>query len=388
MPATLEDEILIACSTLHLDEASCRRIILACTRGEVNWELLYCAAVAHKIAPLVYRNLSACGPVHALLPGKVLDEFQKVVRWYALKNAIATSGIAELAGFLESRSHEVLLLKHAALSARSRGLFDVTMSDDVDVVVRPRGESPDGVDERYVWKLRPWMFAGGLREMFARFMYGDSDHTSAVIREFAALDHPWRSVCCLELDNRIHHDVVWGGVIEVDFRMVWRDATEERIEGKPVYLPSPADLLIMSAINVYRKPYPRLRNFAEIHEFGLGRNDFDWDALTRKARAYQCSQLVYSALHATRAVLGSDFPESILKALKPPAVRSRAVAFVNGRVSPTAICRSGLRSGHPSRPRRRLSDVAGRFLAFDNQQLMRFLWFRIILRRVFGAIKW
>ncbi len=388
MVPTPEDEILVACSRLHFDQVHRDRVTSACARALVNWELVYTAAVAHKIAPLVYKNLKCCGSIDDLLPRKVLDDFHTVSRWYALRNAIATKGIADLAAFFESRAHDVLLLKHAALSTRWPILYELTMSDDVDVVVRPRGEWVDPIGKRHLFKLRPWMFSDKLQRLLRRFTDEDTDHTSAVIREFAILDQPWRSICGLELENRIHHDVVWSGVVAIDFQTVWQDAHEDQIEARSVCVPSLCDLVIMSAVSIHRKPYLRLRNLIEIQELAPTLDDSEWDRLTTKARTYRCRQLVYSALHATKAMLESDIPQSALLALRPSALRGRAVALVNRRTSPTALCRSRDPGGPAGTPRRDFWHLARRFVAFDTGQLMRFVWFRIVLYRALRVIKW
>lgn len=382
-----EDEILIACSRLHLEDVHRNRVSLACGRGEVDWELVCSAAVAHKVAPLVYKNLQSCGPVNDVVPRKIVDQFQNITRWNALKNAIATKQIAEMATYFDSRSYDLLLLKHVALSVRLPHMYDVITSDDIDVAVRPNGEFPDRFDERYLWRIRQWMVADRFRKVSRCFIHDNRDPTDVVLNEFRALGGPSRCVG-VELENRIHHDVVWAGVIPIDFREIWRDANRAQVDGRPVYVPDLHDLIIMSAVNVHRKPYPRLRNIAEIHELVRFGRDLDWDVLVRKAQAYQCNILVYSALHATRAVLECDLPESVLTALRPGAVRRRAIALINRRVSPSAIRRPRKPGGRPQGARRGLRDLARRFVALNGRQLIRFVWFRIILHRITGVVKW
>jgi hypothetical protein len=153
-------------------------------------------------------------------------------------------------------------------------------------------------------------------------------------------------------------------------------------------VPSFCDLLIMSAVSIHRKPYLRLRNLIEIQALGLGLKERDWEQLASKAQAYQCSQLVYSALLATKAVLESEIPESPLKAMGPSALKRRAFALCNRRVSPSAIGRSLIPGGRSSTPRPNPWDRARRFLPLSTRQLMRFVWFRIVLYRLFRVLKW
>jgi hypothetical protein len=383
-----EAEILIACSRLELDDMHRDRASLACAGGNVDWELVYSAAVAHKIAPLVYKNLQDCGLVNDFLPPAVVDKFQNLVRWNAVKNAIGRGGIAELPAFFDRRSHDVLLLKHAAFSVRLRELFDLTMSDDVDIVIRPKGESVDGFDQRYFWKIRPWMFADRLQNAFRWFTYDDTDHTSAVIREFSALERTSRRHFSLELENRHHHDILWGGVISIDFRRVWENANRKQVEGRGVYVPDDHDLIIMNSINIHRKPWLRLRNLVEIHELMRHGEFLDWEGFARKVRAYRCSSLVYSALHTTRAVLGSDIPESILKSLRPGFIRARTITLINRSISPSTICGPRNLGGCTADQHRSIMDLARRFVALSGRQLMRYIFIRIILHGVLGILKW
>ena len=380
---------MIACSRLHLDEVYRDRVISACSRGAVDWELVYSAAVQHKVAPLVYASLQSCRTVNELLPRKVADEFRNVLRSYALKNAIAREGIAEMAAFFASRSHDLLLLKHVAFSVRLRSLFDVTMSDDVDVVIRPKEESSDDLERRYLQKLRPWMVADRFRRALRWFTYDDDfDHTVCVIDEFRTSQVRCRRRFSLELENRLHHDIVWSGVVSIDFRRVWADANRAQVGGTDVYLPGVHDLIIMNSVNVHRKPYLRLRSLVEIHELVALGEVLDWDAFTRKVEDYGCNSLVFSALHATRTVLGSNIPDSVLKALSPGAIRSRAIASINQRVSPSANCRFRNPGSRPRGPGRRVSDVARRALGLSSRQLLRFIWYRVILYRILGVSRW
>jgi hypothetical protein len=383
---TLEDEILIACSRLHFNEVHRDRVTSACDRGKIDWELVCSAAGAHKIAPLVYQNLRSCRQVNDFLPAKVVDEFQNAQRWNAFKNAVSMKRIAELATYFDSREHDVLLLKHAAFSVRLRRLYDVTMSDDLDVVVRPKGELPHRLDERYVWKMCSWMVANRFRKVLRCVIQDPWDPTYSFINDFRAMHDPWRRLIGIELDNRIHHDL--ASAIPIDFRKVWQEANPGRVDGIMVYVPDLHDLIIMSTVNFHFKPYLRLRNIAEIHELIQYEKDFDWDVLLRKVRAYQCNSLVYSALHTTKAVLECDLPQSVLTALRPGAVRCRAIALINRRVSPSKICRPRNPDGIPRAPRRGLIDLARRFLAMDGRQLLRFVWFRIMLHRLLGVTRW
>jgi hypothetical protein len=187
---------------------------------------------------------------------------------------------------------------------------------------------------------------------------------------------------CLEIDNRLHHDIVWNGVIPIDFLRIWNDANRGRIGPDPVFVPDLHDMIIVSTVNVFRKPFLSLKSMIELHELvGLG-DGLDWALLAKKAQEYQCRTLVYAAIHSANAMLGNDLLEPGLRTLRPRALRRRALDLINRRLLPASVClpRQPSRAVHP--PRRRASDVLRRFLALDSRQGARFLWHRVVIPKL------
>jgi hypothetical protein len=370
MTAKSEDVILIACCALELDARQRDRLVAACGGGTVDWDLVYRAAVTHKIAPLVHYHLKLCEPLIGALPDDVTAKFTQVSRRNRVRNRIVANGIADIAGYFDRRSHDILLLKHTAYYLSLKPLYDMTMSDDFDLVIRPRSEAAEVEGAPYLWSAN-----------------SNSDSTWKVIDDLMVSNDPRLRLLHLEVDNRLHHDVVWNGVIPVDFRRIWTDARVHQVEGTSVYVPEINDLIAITAVNIFRKPFLRLRNVLEIHELIRSEKNLDWDALAKKVRSYQCGSLVYSALYATRAVLGSDLRDEDLKSLKPGGFRKWGLALVNRRISPSERCRDISMSDRFDRSQRGVSDLARRFFALDIRQIGRFFWLRIILRRVARVIR-
>jgi Uncharacterised nucleotidyltransferase len=365
-----EDVILIACSALEPSAQHRDRLVSICQRAAIDWDVVYHAAVAHKIAPLVHQNLKRFEPLIGALPPRIADDFAQVSRRTSVRNRIVANGIADIAQYFDRRAHDVLLVKHTAYYLKLKSLYDVTMSDDCDLVVRPRAEAGETDRRPYLWSA-----------------HHIPNATWQVIDELMVSNDPRLRLLRPEIDNRLHHDVVWNGVIPIDFQRIWTDAEAHQIEAKSVYVPDVHDLIVISAVNLFRKPTLRLRNIVEIHELIRAETNFDWNVLAAKVRQYQCDSLVYSALHATRALLGSDFGDAQLKSLKPSIFRTWGLAAVNRRISPSATHRKTSLCDRPGPSRRGISDVARRAFALDIQQLSRFLWFRIILRRVARVVK-
>jgi Uncharacterised nucleotidyltransferase len=371
MTSRSEDVILIACSALEPSAEQRDRLVSVCRRGEIDWDLVYSAAVTHKVAPLIYQNLKLFEPLIGSIPEHIEAGFMQVSRRNGVRNRIVADGIADIAGYFDRLSHDILLLKHTAYHLRLKPLYDMTMSDDFDLVVRPRAEAAEIQGAPYLWSS-----------------HSIPDATWKVIVELMESNDPRLRLLHLEVDNRLHHDVVWNGVIPIDFRRIWTDANVHQIKGKSVYVPDIHDLIVISAVNIFRKPFLRLRNILEIHELIRSEKKLDWEALSAKVRSYQCGSLVYSALYATRAILGTDIRDADIKALKPPTFRSLGLAFVNRRISPTARHAKASLSDRSRGSRRGMSDLARRLFALDFRQIIRFFWLRIILRRVAGVIRY
>jgi hypothetical protein len=358
--STPEDEILIACS--RLGRADRDRIIATCRQHTVDWQLVYFSSVAHKVTPLVYRNLFECGLFDDRIPADVARRFRIALANDVLRKRFVENQIPRIVSFFDGRSHDTLLLKQGALRVCMPQLYEVTMFDDIDVVVRPRSEPLERIGELYSWPAASrW------------------DPTWDVIDQFV-LDKN-NNAMMFEIDNRVHHDVVWNGVLSIDFRSVWEDADRVEIDGNAVYVPHLHDRIIMCSVNVFRKPHLRLRNIVEIHELCRDQSHLDWDSLSRKAHSYHCNTLLYAALHATRAMLGTELEEANLRTLGLGTLRRKAMSLVNRTASPCSVCLPSSRSDHPGLPRRTLKDVLRRVLALNARQLARYIVFRIIVQR-------
>jgi hypothetical protein len=355
-----QEAILSACCTLNFGPEQRERVRSA-SRGNIDWRSIASAAVAHKIAPLVFQNLKRCEDHTGPIPADVWANLRQSAMRCGARNLRFGSNIAFVAAYFHAHAHDVLVLKHASYFFAHRPLFDLTMADDLDLAARPVAEANETFDAPYRWSSN-----------------GIPDSTWAVIDGLVDRKDPRLGPLRLEIDNRLHHDIVWNGVIPVDFRRVWADATVYHIDGQAVHVPRVDDLIIISAINIFRKPFVRLRNLLEIREIIQLQPAFDWDALAKKSRAYTCGSIVHSALATVRATLGWNVDARLWKDLRTAPLRARAINHFSSRAcSPSTDGRSS-----------QIANLVRRGLAFDARQVARFIWFRLILRRVARAIKY
>ena len=93
--------------------------------------------------------------------------------------------------------------------------------------------------------------------------------------------------------------------------------------GYAVYVMSPEDMLLTTCINSCRKRFFRLKSLCDIAESINKYRCLNWEKLIRDARAYQCNNIVYTALLITKMTLGSDVPQRVLKELSDRVLRDK-----------------------------------------------------------------
>ena len=344
---SVEGEILIVCTRRCLTEADCDRIQAVCHRWRVDWYGLLLTAMVHKVAPLVYQNLRLCNGVVGLMPDRVRAGFASCIIHNSLRKRLIVEGLRALNEHFTAHSHEVMLIKAAALSHVLGTYYELTMSDDADVIVRP------------------------VREDAGKF---DAMRTLRVIQDY----HKIREHEIFEIDNRVHHDINMNGVISVDFEWIWCDSTFININGLKFCLPCIEDIFITSSINIIRKRFITLRSLFDIAELINEYPRLDWDEVARKAASYRCDRIVYSAVRAAQSVLGCKLSGAPLNALKPGAFRGRAIGFVCRGNSPHRfsfpLALSGESEALPSlenHPRRCPWSFILRFLSLSAGQYLR-----------------
>ncbi len=163
---------------------------------------------------------------------------------------------------------------------------------------------------------QPWYTIAGDADLVLRPQQGSvPPDVMAEIQQFFA---GWT----IEWEFYEHHDVTMNGQLPVDFERIWRDARSVPFEGHELLLMSTEDMLLSLCINSARKRFFRLRSLVDIAETVSRCRELDWPALVKKARAYQCSHIAYTALLVTQTALDCALPEGVLAQLAPGSART------------------------------------------------------------------
>lgn len=136
----------------------------------------------------------------------------------------------------------------------------------------------------------------------------------------------------IEYEFYEHHDMSMNNILRIDWPDIWRDAQRIPLGDTQLLAMSDADLLLAAAINCGRKRYFRLKNLCDMASIIESRPDLDWDAVIRKAHAYRCNTILYTAFAAAQATLGCRLPADILPSLGVSGARARLITAIIRRI--------------------------------------------------------
>lgn len=280
------DKLLFLCARQDFTDAHLKALLELGARTLV-WEQVFVTARHHGVAPLVWANLEKAIAAGLAVPAGVMHKFQLSCYQNVVAKRKRAENVANALALLEAHAIEVLALKSVALDLLVYEQPWYTTAADSDLILRPRRHdvSPQALAE--------------------------------ISRFFERLP--------IEYEFYEHHDVTMNGHLPVDFERIWNDARRVSFHGHNLFLMSAEDMLLSLCINSSRKRYFRIRSLVDIAETVNRCRELDWDALFDKARAYQCSQIAYTALVATQATLGCALPATIPDGFRLGPARARAV---------------------------------------------------------------
>ena len=293
-----EDELLLACTRQSFEEPHRQTVRRLCQREAIEWEVVYSTADLHGVAPLVYTNLQRCPTQDLGVPAHIVNRFRLCLARNMLVKDKMASNLANALAFFAERSIDVMLIKGGALDILVYDHPYYTTLNDIDLVLRVRHDEVTQQERREVMRL----------------LHGSG----------------------LEYDYYEHHDVVMNGALPVDFRHIWDNAAKISFEDRDVFVMSPEDMLISLCINSCRKRFFRLKSLCDIAET-CKHSGLRWTNLIDKAKAYDCQNIVYTALLTTFMTLGCEIPDEVLIDLGVGPIRARVIHFLSQRSSLSAF---------------------------------------------------
>ena len=294
---------------LDADQLRARGVWLGLLRGDPTltdpltlpqWKALVQEALRHQLGALTYRLL-ADGSLAAGMPPEAGERLRAKYVEGAFQNAVLLRQTSRLvAEFLKARI-PVMLLKGVHLCRFVYPEPGLRSMSDVDLMV-PRDQLADA--ERVCLELgygplpRP-----DLEETCRR-----SNHLAKLFKRGAPV---------LELHWNIEHPT---SPFRIDLPGLWSRARSAELEGVPVRLLSPEDLLLHLTLHgSYHHGFDwwALKGLVDIDAV-IARHgaELDWGALAERANAWGASGFVYSTLRLTQALLDTPVEAGALAALR------------------------------------------------------------------------
>ena len=291
------------------DQRVAQRAWIAHLRGEARpnlrpltdrqWSCVAEEAVRHRLRGLTYRLL-ADGPLAEQMPADVRDKLRSPYVSIAIRNALLFRQTAQMARELSVRGIPVMLLKGMHLSRFVYAEPALRSMADVDIMVRREqlAEAEQVFLDRGFGPLpRPNL------EEFCTW----SNHLARLQKTGAPV---------VELHWGIERP---SSPFRIDLDGLWARSCVVTLEGAPVHVLSPEDLLLHLSLHCayhHRLDHSALRGLVDVKAVVVKHaNDIDWKALTERANAWGASGFVYTTFRLTAEILGAPIPPSAFRSL-------------------------------------------------------------------------
>ena len=299
-----EDTVLCLCARQNFEAKHQQDLIDICQSQTIQWEIVLATANKHQIAPLVYVNLSKISHKNLNIPSAIFNRFKKAQIRNIFVKKRTEEVLEKVLALFAQKGIDVMLVKGEALG---RLVYDQpwhTTSLDVDLVIRAREDELTEGDHREITKL-----------------LDDFNHERNQFKEH------------IEYDFYEHHDITMSNILPVDWERIWVEAEKLHVKGHDVFVMPPEDMLLATAITSCRKRFFRLRSLCDLATIVEKYPNLDWGLVVRKAHAYKCNTILYTALMVTQITVGCRVPDDILTDLKVPRLRAALIGYLIRKLS-------------------------------------------------------
>jgi len=296
---TPEDRILCLCARQNFNERHLHELLTLCNLHKIQWIYVLETANQNGVSPLVYANLSKIKSELPKLPEDIFNWLKITYMRNVIVKKYTAENLEKILAFLSEKGIKTMLLKGAALDAVIYRQPWYTEMADVDLILRAKKEEIPHATLRQIVDF---------------------------IEGFNHQPHQYNMH--IEYDYYVHHDMTMNGLIAIDPERTWREAHLFRYRNQDVWILSPEDMLIASAVNSCRKRFFRLKTLCDLSSIIEKYPDLNWQAFINKAIAYRCNTIVYTALLVMEMTLGCSLPEKVFIDLHINPLRARLIRFL------------------------------------------------------------
>lgn len=270
-----ENELLFLCTKKDFQLEHQEQVINLCSKIIINWNTVYLTALHHKVAPLIYYNLSKCGNLIAKINPENLKNFKYYFLNAHLYKTQQEQDITNTLLYFNQKSVKVMLIKGAALNLTIYKDCPWYVIGDIDIILNNKREEVTDKEDQEDIKF-------------------------------------FESLKINEWERFEHHDVSMNTALPINFAQIFERAIEINFQGQKVLIMSPEDMLLAACINSCRKRFFRLKSLLDITTIIDYYKAFNWQQFIIISKEYKCSSIVYTSLLVTSLTLGYKISEDVL----------------------------------------------------------------------------
>jgi hypothetical protein len=240
-----ENELLFICTRKNFGIKHQEQVIRLCNEFTIDWKILYLTALYHRVAPLIYYNLSQCSNLTTKIDQETIRNF----KFHILNNYVCKSEqekkISETLLYFYKEDIKIMLVKGAALNIT-------------------------------IYKDCPWHIIGDI-DLILNIK--DEDMTKEKYQDYFGFFESIKSELMIEWERFNHHDISLRKVIPINFDQIFERAIETKFKEQEVLIMCPEDMLLTACIGCCRKDFFRLKSLLDITNIINDHPELNWDQL-------------------------------------------------------------------------------------------------------------
>lgn len=297
-----ENELLLLCARSQIDRPSVKQVRFLAENKEFDWEVLFQAAVYHRVVPLLYCSLQNC--CLDLVPDHILKRLRSFYLENGTRNVfIAGILLLVLKNFKKHHIHAVPF-KGPLLTATVFGDLSLRTFGDLDILIAPQDM------ELAVHLL--------LEQGYTLNFDLPLDKYLKLVRKghHANLIHPKNGLVV-----ELHWEMSGRYFIRnFDFNYVRARLESVLLLDQPLISLGTEDLLLYLCIHGNRHRWIQLDAVCCLAELIRARPSINWELAIKLAREFGAARMFLLGLELARRLLGSRLPSAVLKLIEEEKV--------------------------------------------------------------------
>jgi hypothetical protein len=330
-------------------QALIRKLVSA----ETDWNYLSTAAEAHRLIPLLYRNLTDI--CENAVPEHIISRLRQAYVMNAGHNLRLTAELLRLIDLLERQGIEVVPFKGPVLAELLFQNIALRQFGDLDILVKPRD----------VRRAREILLADGYQP---EFVLSGKIEAEYIRSEHAFQFHKPAGGFVIELHWRFGSR---SQVFPVDPKEVWMRLERSSFQGREIRTLAPEDLLLYLCVHGAKHGWDRLEWICCIAELAHLPRGINWEEIARRARRSGAERALYVALLLANTLAEVKLPPEIAAGIHSD-LSAQALAWQAGErlfvIEPNHSLREVYRHTFYLRTRERWVDRA-RILIFSTARV-------------------